>query len=279
MQATGNRQSGIHNEGHILVTGATGNIGGKVADILLQENGRLRVNGRNEAKLRRFRNRAAVMQGSLEEGSFLQALLSGIKTVFLVMPELQTMDIPAFATLFTTTAKAAGVSHIVNISNCTLERWGQPTALLQLEQHLNDAAAGLHIKHLRCANFFENLNWGIHTPYRKEIRLPYISSYEVAQVAAQYVQQSHFTGISVDELMGKQDYSMDDFATRLGVSYRQLPAAPGDAAFFEAFNSGAYKLVQRTAVNTSRAVDEKFSLDYFLEHDFNKALIHPAQEK
>ncbi len=75
---------------------------------------------------------------------------------------------------------------------------------------------------MRCANFFENLNWGINTPYHEDIKLPYISSFEIADVAANYLNNLNFTEISVDELMGRKDYTMGEFARMLGIRYKQL---------------------------------------------------------
>jgi hypothetical protein len=220
-----------------------------------------------------YNGKAVCIAGNLEEENFLQKALENVAAVFLVLPALQTLSLKEFATRFIETAEAKGVTHIVNISNCTLKRFGQWTALLEFENYLNEARQTVHIKHLRCANFFENLNWGIHSPYGPNIKLPYISSFEIAHVAANHLQQRDFKNISVDELMGKKEYSMQDFAEMLGVTYQQQPAPPEYDTFFEAFNTGQYELVQRTAENTSTCNDERFSLEYFLQHHFNKAIL------
>lgn len=119
------------------------------------------------------------------------------------MPILKKKSLQEFAEQFIKMASECTVTHVVNISNCTLERSGLPTTLIEFEQHFSKAK-DLHIKHLRCANFFENLNWGIHTPYKPEIKLPYISSFEVAHIASQYLSKLNFSGITVDELMGEE---------------------------------------------------------------------------
>jgi hypothetical protein len=80
-----------------------------------------------------------------------------------------------------------------------LPRWGKHRPQPESKTYLNET----HIEHLRCANFFENLNWGLHTPYRADIKLPYRSSYEVAYLAVDYLKYLDFTGISLDEL-GKE---------------------------------------------------------------------------
>lgn len=257
----------------ILVTGASGNLGSKVTHELLKAGATVKVTGRNQEKLTPFEGQAEICSGDLEDEAFLHKVLDQVDAVFLVLPQLRTLSIAAFAERFTQVAKEKGVTHVVNISNCTLKRFGQWTSLLQFEQALNDAR-GVHIKHLRCANFFENLNWGLHTPYNPNIRLPYISSYEIAHIAATYLRNRNFEGHSADELMGRADYSMQDFAGRLGVTYRQQPLTEENHWFFGAFNTGQYELVKRTEANTSRLEDERFSLDYFLSNHFNKEALN-----
>jgi len=256
----------------IVVTGATGNLGSKVATALIESQQSVIVTGRQKDKLSTFEGKATLLAGNLEDPAFLQALLKDAGAVFLVLPSLTQLSIKAFAEQFINIAEANGISHIVNISNCTLTRFGKPTSLIEFESYL-DQAERLHIKHLRCANFFENLNWGIHTPYNPDIALPYISSIEIAETATRYLMERHFTGHSIDELMGAADYSMSDIAAKLGVSYQQVPARVEDKAFFDAFNSGQYELVKRTASNTSAAQDERYTLSYFLEHGFNHELL------
>ena len=257
----------------ILVTGASGNIGSKVAYELLKSGASIKVAGRNRIQLAPFEGQAPVFCGDLEDEAFLRQALEGVTAVFLVMPALRSTSIADFADLFTGAAEAAGVTHVVNISNCTLKRNGKWTTLLDFEQALNKAPH-LHIRHLRCANFFENLNWGVHTPYNPDIRLPYISSYEIAHVASAHLQNLDFTGQSVQELMGRRDYSMQDFATLLGIAYQQQPLTEENNWFFGAFNSGQYELVKRTEANTSRETEERFTLEYFLEHHFNKEALN-----
>jgi hypothetical protein len=259
----------------ILITGASGNLGSKVAYELLKRGLDVKVTGRNREKLASFEGQATLLCGDLEDETFLYSALEGVDAVFLVMPQLQKLSIADFAALFIKAAEARGVSHVVNISNCTLKRFDKWTSLLELERALNEAFR-LHIKHLRCANFFENLNWGIHTPYHPHIKLPYIASYEIAHIAAAYLAARSFEGRTAEELMGRADYSMQDFCERLGLVYQQQPVTEDNNWFFGAFNSGQYELVKRTEANTSRLTDERFTLDYFLEHHFNKEALNAS---
>ncbi len=254
----------------ILVTGASGNLGSKVANRLIALGSQVRVNGRNAHKLNRFTPSLESCLGSLEDEAILQAAMEGVQSVFLVLPQLERLTLQEFAELFIEKANVCGITHVVNISNCTLTRWGKSTTLLDFEQYLNKAQ-GINIKHLRSANFFENLHWGIHTPYKEDIKLPYISAFEVAQIAASYLANKNFTAISIDELMGRKDYTMGDFAKMAGIKYKQIAAKEEDENFFNAFNTGSYTIVERTKENTSELTDDEFSLEHFLRHHFAKS--------
>jgi NAD(P)-dependent dehydrogenase (short-subunit alcohol dehydrogenase family) len=257
---------------YTAITGASGNLGSKMAHALLATGMPLKLAGRNRDKLTQFEEEAEVCIGDLEDLEVVKALMENTTSAFSVLPELSKTSIKDYAKSFIRIAENAGVSHIVNISNCTLSRWDRPTRHLEFETFLNETSS-IHIKHLRCANFFENLNWGLHTPYRGDIKLPYISSDELVHIAANYLRTLSFTGISVDELMGAADYSMNDFAEKLGIIYKQTEVPDEDAPFFNAFNQGKYSLVKRNAKNTSKGAVEAFSLDYFLEHRLDKTLL------
>ena len=259
-------------QNNILITGASGNIGSKVAKALLDLNCNVIVSGRNKEKLDQFEGKAKLVVGDLEDEEVLKNLLQNTQAVFLVMPVLKKRSIQEFAELFIKIASDSQVSHVVNISNCTLTRWGKPTSLIEFETYLSKAK-NLHIKHLRSANFFENLNWGIHTPYRADIKLPYISSFEVAHIASLYLSELNFTGISNDELMGMKDYSMKDLANEFGVEYKQLETPEELRSFFDAFNTGNYEVVERTTLNTSKLRRDEFSLKYFINNGFDKSLL------
>ena len=260
---------------YTAITGASGNLGSKLAHALLATGMPLKLAGRNRDKLTQFEGEAEVCAGDLEDLDVVKKLMENTQSVFLVLPELSKTSIKDYARSLVGIAENAGVSHIVSISNCTLTRWGHPTRHLEFETYLNETSS-IHIKHLRCANFFENLNWGLHTPYRGDIKLPYISSDEVVHIAAHYVSTLSFTGISVDELMGVGDYSMNDFAEKLGIIYKQTEVSGDNASFFNAFNQNEYTLVKRSEKNTSKGDVEAFSLEYFLEHRLDKMLLSHA---
>ena len=253
-------------EKYILVLGASGNLGGKVAEELLGRGERVGVVARDAKHLSRFSDKAILLVGDYMNDDFLREALANASALFCTIPAEALATPETSAQRLMALLKESPVTHVVNISNCTLKRDGMYTSLIAFEKELSKIE-GIAVKHLRCANFFENLNWGIDTPYLPDLKLPYISSYEIAYVATNYLQQRNFEGITVDELLGERDYSMAELASLVGVSYTQLPYSEENISFYRPFNEGDYELVPRTAQNTTHPIEEKFTLDYFIRHE------------
>ncbi|MBC5994658.1 NmrA family NAD(P)-binding protein [Pontibacter cellulosilyticus] len=254
-------------EKYTLVLGAGGNIGGKVANELLLSGANVAVAGRSRTRLEQFEGKATVLEGDFGDDAFLEEAISGASHLFLTIPDKHLVYPAATATKLGKLLQGSGVTHIVNISNSIVKKASAPTRLVAMEQELN-MLPGVHILHLRCANFFENLNWGLHTPYTPDLLLPYISSYEVASVAASHLLQPQFTGKRVRVLLGPRDYSMAELAEAAGEKYKQLPYTSENEHFFRPFNEGDFEVEPRTDTNTSKLAEARFTLEYFLEHDF-----------
>ena len=70
-----------------VITGATGNIGSKTADILLAKGEKVRVIGRSAAKLQGLVDRGAeAAVGDLMDGDFVAKAFSGATAVFTMIP-------------------------------------------------------------------------------------------------------------------------------------------------------------------------------------------------
>lgn len=253
----------------ILVWGAAGNLGGKVANALLAAGANIAVAGRSYNRLRHFEGKAAILEGDFADDAFVRDAFLKSKSAFLTVPDAHLANPAATAARLGELIDGTPVTHLVNISNCITKRAGKLTRLVALEQEL-DKLPHLHIKHLRCANFFENLNWGLHTPYLPELQLPYISSYEVAFVTAQHLLSSSFSGKSTEVLLGRRHYSMAQLAAAAGEKYKQLPYTPANEFFYRPFNEGDFEMEPRTDQNTSTLANEEFTLEYFLTNDFVK---------
>lgn len=256
---------------YILVLGAGGNIGGKVAQELLNRGVQVGVIGRSRSRLAQFEGKAEILEGDFNDDVFLHQALQKASSVFLTVPD------DAFANVSTTAQRLArllqntAVTHIVNISNSIVKKSGKQTRLVALEEELNKNLPQ-HLLHLRCGNFFENLNWGLHTPYLPNLKLPYISSYEVACIAAQHLQQQDFAGKQVKAILGERDYSMAELAATAGVTYQQLPYTPENIHFYKPFNDGDFELEPRPE-NYKPGTDKRFSLEYFLQYDLQVSVV------
>src|SRR5512138_2860791 len=69
------------------IIGATGNIGSRVADILLGKGEKVRVVGRDSARLQQYVNRGAeAAVGDLQDTSFLTGAFKGVEAVFAMIP-------------------------------------------------------------------------------------------------------------------------------------------------------------------------------------------------
>ena len=102
-----------------LITGATGDVGSKVVERLIQMGQRPRVFVRDETKARsRFGDRVDIAVGDLADEASLRAALEGIDALFLVNsgPQIPVRDEAA-----ANAAKAGGVQHLVKLSSMDVE--------------------------------------------------------------------------------------------------------------------------------------------------------------
>jgi uncharacterized protein YbjT (DUF2867 family) len=103
-----------------LITGATGDVGSRVVERLLQRGERPRVFVREEKRARsRFGDRVDVFVGDLADSASLQTALDGVEALFLVNtgPQIPVQDEGAAKV-----AKAAGVKHLVKLSSMDVQQ-------------------------------------------------------------------------------------------------------------------------------------------------------------
>jgi uncharacterized protein YbjT (DUF2867 family) len=108
----------------ILVTGATGTVGGEVLRQLVQTGERVRALARTPEKAKQFGKGVEVVIANLEKPETLDTAFAGAERVFVVAPTspaLQTIEGNSFDA-----AKNAGARHIVNLSNYGAGAFGPP---------------------------------------------------------------------------------------------------------------------------------------------------------
>ncbi|NEU07000.1 hypothetical protein GZH53_01635 [Flavihumibacter sp. R14] len=245
----------------IVVLGATGNVGSKITAKLQETNTPFLGIGLANSEIQGFR------RGDLMDRNFLEQILSGATSLLTILPGSLYPVWHDYAALLRSVLEESQVSHIVNISNAVTEKNGSPSLLHSFEKELNLLSA-LNIKHLRCANFFDNLSWGLNNGYHGDLKLPYISTHEIAFVASGYLVRRNFSGHSIEELLGPADYSMNDFSALTGKGARQMLLTEESRSFFEPFNQGLFTIAPRTGNNTTSHSDPRFYLEYFLKNEY-----------
>ena len=103
-----------------LITGATGDVGSKVVDLLIQRGHRPRVFVRDANKAQsRFDNRVDICLGDLANAESLRTALKDVDVLFLVNsgPEIPVRD-----ELAANIAKATGVRHLVKLSSMDVQQ-------------------------------------------------------------------------------------------------------------------------------------------------------------
>jgi uncharacterized protein YbjT (DUF2867 family) len=213
----------------ILITGATGNIGGRLAKRLLDGGEQIRAVSRKEEKLAELVGLGAEpMVGDLLDPDFVGKALDGCDKTFLVVQgnvsngkhyeeELKVGE------NFANSLKSIGITHTVfSGSMGANENTGTPIidAKGKIEEMLKKA--GVPITVLRPGNFFENLfnfletiSSGFFTyPLDGGVKVPYVSVDDIARIAHKALKRGP-KGWEIYNLAGANDYSMRDIAVAL----------------------------------------------------------------
>jgi len=266
----------------IVVTGATGNIGSKISSRLLDQGQKIRCIARTEEKLRQLANKGAeIAAGSLDNAAFLTKQFSGAEAVFTMIPPKYTAeDFRAYQnTIGASIASAiqkSGVNHIVDLSSQGAhlpDGTGLIKGLHDQEERLN-GIPGINILHMRPAYFMENLlanldmirnNNMMGSALRSGLMMPMIATQDIAAFAACRLSKRDFSGISVKNLLGQRDISMNEAAaviaaktSRQGLHYVQFSYEDTEKALA---GLGFSPNVARLFIEMSRAINERLIMD------------------
>jgi uncharacterized protein YbjT (DUF2867 family) len=217
----------------IAITGATGNIGGKITAHLLSKGQKVRCIARTADNLKSVAVKGAdIATISLEDTAALSDAFRGVDAVFAMIPPLyQALDFRAFQnTIGASIAKAvetSGVKYVVNLSSQGAHRpdkTGLIKGLYDQEQRLNKLK-GVNILHMRPTYFMENLLANIDmikqmnimgSAIRGDMKMPMIATQDIAQFAAERLLKKDFSGTTVKDLLGQRDVSMKEAAEIIG---------------------------------------------------------------
>jgi (4-alkanoyl-5-oxo-2,5-dihydrofuran-3-yl)methyl phosphate reductase len=185
-----------------LITGATGNIGTRVVERLLQRGAQTRVFVRNADKAaERYGDRVEVRVGDLTDSATLARAVEGVDVVFLVStgPDLAEKDKRA-----ANIAKSAGAKLLVKLSTDDVGH-GVGTGVWHREGEAAIRDSGIGFVFVQPSGFMDNfLNWadsiktdGVVRCAAGDGRIPFIHSDDIADVAIAAMTKPRYVGQSL----------------------------------------------------------------------------------
>jgi uncharacterized protein YbjT (DUF2867 family) len=282
----------------ITILGATGRVGGKIADILIKKGEKVRLISRSADKLRPIVGpNAQAYAGDAKDTEFLAKAFNDSDAVFTLLPpnissDKFMTDADAMGQSIARALQLAKVKHVVNLSSLGAELsegTGPIVGLHRLEERL-ERIEGLNVLHLRCASFMENLLMNIDliksrgingSAIRGDFKFPMIATRDVATEAANRLMSRNFSGSSIQVLLGQRDLSMIDATWIIGkkinkpgltyvmFSYDDAEKGLKSAGLssdvsrlyiemFKAMNDGRIAGITRTQQNTTPTSVEQF---------------------
>ncbi len=268
----------------IAVMGASGNVGGKVADVLLHEGQDVRVFGRSAERLDPLGRRGAeVAVGDAMRLDDLQMLFKDAVSALVVLPDNvadphYVANRSEMSRAITQALRDQRVGHIVFASSIGADRdrgVGPVAGLHELEELLFGLEEA-NVLSLRAAMHMEQnllgsipmikeqkVNGGV---IKGDLRFPMIATIDIAQRAAGHLARREFFGHTVETILGPKDVTMNELTLALGAAlgipnlpYVEFPpdgvrAALQGAGMSEEFASLLVEM--QLAVNEGRMMDE-----------------------
>jgi uncharacterized protein YbjT (DUF2867 family) len=203
-----------------LITGATGDIGSKVVELLIRRGERPRVFVRDIHKARSlFGDRVDVLVGDLTSPESLRAALHGVDALFLVNSGPQ---IPVRDEMAATTARAMGVKHLVKLSSMDVQQ-GLAIGAWHERGEAAVRASGVPFTFVQPTGFMSNvLAWapsvkaeGVVRASTGDGRRPFIHSDDIAAVAVTALTTRAYIGESL-LITGPEALSFAEVTARIG---------------------------------------------------------------
>lgn len=261
-----------------VITGATGKVGGGIAERLLKGGKQVKTIGRSQDKLAALAKRGALpAAGDAADAVFLAKTFSGAECVFLMVPpDLASADIlghyERMGEALVKGLKESGVKTAVLLSSIggDMPKGNGPVAgLYRLEQKLN-AVAGVNMLILRPGYFMENQygsigmikGMGINGGALKgDLAFPQIATRDISEYAAQRMLKKDWKGREIAPLMGPKDLTMNEATAALGkaigkpdLKYMQFPY---EDALKGMLGAGISRSVAESFVEMNKGFNEK----------------------
>jgi len=210
-----------------VVLGATGHTGSIIANSLLLKGEKVRVVGRDAARLERFvRKGAEALAANVSDAAALSKAFSGARAAYLMLPPSMTSpdyraDQERESDAIAQAVKETGLHYAVHLSSFgadVAEGTGPIAGLHSSEQKLN-AIGGLNVLHVRAGYFMENnllaigmiQGMGIFGhALLPDLKLPMIATCDIGDYVAERFLRLDFSGKETQELLGQRDLSMTE---------------------------------------------------------------------
>lgn len=285
-----------------VITGATGKVGGGLAERLLKDGKPVKAIGRNEGKLAALAGQGAqTAVGDAADAVFLAKSFAGAGCVFLMVPpDMATPDVQAhydrMGDALVQALKESGVKSAALLSSvgADLPKGNGPIAgLHRLERKLK-AVPGLDLLIVRPGYFMENLygnlgmikHMGINGgALRGDLPMSQIATRDISEYLFQRLRKKDWKGLEVADLLGPKDLTMDETTAAVGkaigkpdLRYVQFPyedalkgmigagLSPSMAETFvemsKGFNEGIIPVPKRSPANTTPTPIDQFAQEF-----------------
>jgi len=261
----------------VTVMGASGHVGKRITELLLNAGEKVRALGRSADKLGPQKSAGAeVLTGDATDAAFLTRAFQGADAVHtLLPPDPQSPDYRAKQDAEgEAIAKAigqSGVRYVVFLSSvgADLPTGTGPIAGLHAQEQRLRRLEGTNVLILRPASFFENfyatlglikhqgINGGAVAP---DLAMPMIATGDIADVATQALKARDWKGAVVRELLGQRDLTHAEATRILGarigkpdLKYVQFPYADFATALVQ---MGLSQNVANLYAEMERAINE-----------------------
>jgi uncharacterized protein YbjT (DUF2867 family) len=232
----------------ITIIGGSGQIGAKVATLLLDRGKPVRLIARHADKLAPLIAKGAqAAVGDINDGAFLASAIADSSALFVMNPpSFTSVDVignqERTGHVLCETIGRSNVQKLVHISSvgADLASGTGPIVVLHREEQRLNSLAGKDVLHLRAAWFMENLLYRIgaikHSGkmlymVRADAPMYVVATRDIAAAAADALAEPRFTGHSVRYLLGERTLTFAEMARVVGAAigkpdlvYEQIPA-------------------------------------------------------
>ncbi|NVO11406.1 MAG: SDR family NAD(P)-dependent oxidoreductase [Bacteroidales bacterium] len=261
-----------------VITGATGNIGKKLATELLSKGQKVKVVGRNAEKLQELVSLGAeALVGDVTERNFVIKAFAGADAVFcLITPDFHSTDVRkeqnTIVENYFEAVKANKISNVVLLSSvgAHLRKGAGVVDGLGYMEELFSQLKDTNVLNLRPTYFMENTLGMIGTikqmgiagnPVNPDVKLPMVATKDIAAVAAKRLLNLDFKNNSIEFVLGPKEYSYGEITSIVGkaigkedLKYVQFPYEDAAKAMVDSGYCGAD--AARLMVDLAKAIND-----------------------